>query len=100
MRRLDARPTGLGEIESTLGHVRHFATHPDWTGRGIGRAIHERSRDQALAAGILRFACYASLNAVPFYAALGFRPVRRVEVPIAHNIAFPAMLMTLDLNDS
>jgi GNAT superfamily N-acetyltransferase len=86
-----------GEIEPTLGHVRHFATHPDWTGRGIGRAIHDRSRDQALAAGIVRFACYASLNAVPFYTALGFRPVRRVETRLANHIAFPAMLMELDL---
>lgn len=85
------------EIEPTLGHVRHFATDPDWTGNGIGRAIHARSREQALAAGIQRFACYASLNAVPFYAALDFRPVRRVEVPIADNIVFPAMLMELDL---
>lgn len=85
------------EVEPTLGHVRHFATDPDWTGHGIGRAIHERSRDQALAAGIVRFRCYASLNAVAFYSALGFRPVRRIEVPIADEIAFPAMLMELEL---
>jgi len=35
-----------------------------------------------------------------YLAAPGFRPVRRVEVPIADNIAFPVMLMALDLNDS
>lgn len=80
-------------VEGMIGHVRHFATHPDWTGRGIGRAIHDCSRRQAMEAGIVRFICYASLNAVPFYAALGFRPIRRIDVPIAADLRFPAMLM-------
>lgn len=84
-------------VEDMVGHVRHFATHPDWTGRGIGRAIHDRSRRQAVEAGITRFICYASLNAVPFYAALGFRAIRRIDVPIAADIGFPAMLMEREL---
>jgi len=89
-----------GEVETTLGHVRHFATDPGWTGRGIGRAIHNRSCEQAIAAGIERFICYASLNALDFYAALGFRSIRRIDVPIAADLRFPAMLMELDLAGS
>ena len=34
-------------IDPTLGHIRHFATHPDWTRRGIGRALIDRYVAQA-----------------------------------------------------
>jgi GNAT superfamily N-acetyltransferase len=32
------RPGG-GEVVPGLVHIRHFATHPDWIGRGIGTAL-------------------------------------------------------------
>lgn len=86
-----------GSVERAVGHIRHFATDSAWTGRGIGRAVYDRSAQQAVGAGIRRFVCYASLNAVPFYAALGFAEIRPIEIPLADDLSFPAMLMQRDL---
>lgn len=84
---------GSGEPTEGLGHVRHFATHPDWIGRGIGRALFERCLAQARAAGVTTFECYANLNAEGFYRALGFVPVRPIEVAVSPERSLPATLM-------
>jgi hypothetical protein len=41
--------------------------------------------------------CLSSRTAVPFYQALGFRPIGMVEVPLAPAVVFPAMRMIADL---
>ncbi len=82
-----------GEVKPGLGHIRHFGTHHEWVGRGIGRAIYERCEQQARSAGIQRFECCASLNAEGFYAAMGFKAVRRIEVAMPENAMLPAVLM-------
>lgn len=84
---------GTGEVLPQLGHIRHFATHPDWIGRGIGRAIHDRCEEAARSAGVTRFECYASRNAAGFYAALGFSALREIAVPMGPDLAFPSVLM-------
>lgn len=84
---------GSGEVVAGLGHIRHFATHPDRTMRGIGRMLYAECEAAARLAGIRRFACYASLNGERFYAALGFRSVRRIDVPMAPSLDFPSILM-------
>lgn len=87
-----ARPD-RGDVERGLGHVRHFATHPDHTGLGIGRVLYEACEKQALAAGVERFECYASLNAEGFYSALGFEALARIDVPLNDEIRLPAVRM-------
>jgi N-acetylglutamate synthase-like GNAT family acetyltransferase len=82
-----------GELEPGLDHVRHFATHPDWLGRGIGRAIYEMSEQEARAASVEQFEVYSSLNAEGFYAAMGFSPVRTFEMPLYQDLTIPAVLM-------
>jgi GNAT superfamily N-acetyltransferase len=85
---------GTGEIVEWLANLRHFATHPGFTGKGIGRAIYETSEKYAKRAGIDRLECYASLNAQPFYKALGFEPVEAIEVRLRCDLMFESMLMT------
>jgi hypothetical protein len=58
-------------IDPVLGHIRQFATHPNWTRRGIGRALFERCVADARAAGVCTFECYSSIGAERFYRALG-----------------------------
>src|SRR5918994_4549128 len=41
-------------IDPTHGHIRHFATHPDWIRHGIGRALYERCVAEARAVGVQR----------------------------------------------
>lgn len=85
---------GTKRREPGLGHIRHVAVDPAHTGAGIGRAIIARCAETALADGISLFECHSSLNAEAFYAALGFRRVRPIEVSIA--VPFPSILMAAD----
>jgi len=91
-----ARP-GRGDLEPGVGHVRHFATHPDYTGRGIGRALYRACETQATAKGVKRFECYASLNARGFYAALGFTTLARISIPLSEAVHLPAAHMARPL---
>jgi predicted N-acetyltransferase YhbS len=84
---------GKGDIEEGLGHIRHFATHPNWAGRGIGRSIYTVCALEARSSGVSAFECFSSLNAEAFYAALGFRVVRQINVEMAPNVSFPTILM-------
>jgi N-acetylglutamate synthase-like GNAT family acetyltransferase len=84
---------GARKIERGIGHIRHFATHPDWTHSGVGRAIHERCADEGKAVGLDCFECYASLNAVDFYTKLGFDAVRPMDVVLNDQVVLPVMLM-------
>lgn len=86
------RPGG-GAIEPGLAHIRHFATHPDHTGQGLGRALFNWSALGARALGCDRFECYAALNAIAFYRALGFSPVREHVVSLM-GVPFPSLVMT------
>ncbi|MFO1091522.1 MAG: GNAT family N-acetyltransferase [Hyphomicrobiales bacterium] len=84
---------GSGEIASGVAHVRHFATLPEWTGRGVGRALYGRCERDAQARGVEVFECNAALNAVPFYAAMGFDTVGETSVPLGPAVAMRAMVM-------
>lgn len=88
---------GTGKVAPALAHIRHFATHPGWIGRGVGRAIYAQCRQAAGAEGMVRFECYASLNAEVFYAALGFRRVRHLEIEIGPHLLLPSVVMEADL---
>ena len=82
-----------GGVEPGLGHVRHFATHADWAGRGVGRALSAACETQARTRGVGAFECYASLNAEGFYAALGFETLGPMQVHLGPDLAFPALRM-------
>lgn len=84
---------GAQRSERGVAHIRHFATAQAWIGRGLARAIYERCELQARAADVRLFHCYASLNAEPFYAALGFRRQALIHVPIGQDL-FPSFHMT------
>ena len=84
---------GSGEIVPELGHIRHFATHPDWIRRGIGYAVYKKCENQARRVGVRRFECYASLNGERFYRALGFKAVQEIAVPMGQDLRFPSILM-------
>ena len=83
---------GSGEVAPVLAHIRHFATHPDWIGRGIGRAIYVKCECEARSGGVQRFECYSSLNAEGFYATLGFHPIRQIALPMG-QVELPSILM-------
>ncbi len=78
---------------NVVAHLRHFATHPRWTGLGVGRTIYSLCRANAFEAPARVLEVCSSLNGEGFYAAMGFERVRDVTVPIAPQLAFPGVLM-------
>lgn len=89
-----ARPGAPDDpIVPDLAHIRHFATDPAWTGRGVGRALFDRCRADAEAAGARRFEAYSTLVAEAFYRRMGFETVERVEVAMAPEVRFPSVRM-------
>jgi GNAT superfamily N-acetyltransferase len=88
-----AHPPGASEPDPRRAHIRHFATHPGWLRRGVGRMLYARCEIDARAAGFAVFETYASLNGESFYAALGFRSLERIETPMPGGVRFPAIRM-------
>ena len=76
-----------------LAHVRHVATHRDWTRRGIGSALMGQVASQARAAEMRILDCMSTRTAVPFYASLGFQVVGPAEISLRPGITFPAIRM-------
>jgi len=90
---------GRGDALPGLGHIRHFAVHPEYTGCGVGRCLYLACERQARSAGMDRFECYASLNAEGFYNRLGFKRIKQVGVVLGNNATLPAVLMSRALRD-
>jgi GNAT superfamily N-acetyltransferase len=84
---------GRREDDHPRAHIRHFATHPDWIRRGVGRLLYERCAADARAAGFTLFEAWASLNGESFYASLGFRPLGRIDTAMPGGVQFPAIRM-------
>src|SRR4051812_45969356 len=64
-----------------VGHLRHFATHSGWAGRGVGRSLFEASLAQCSGEGISRLDVVSTLGAEPFYRTLGFETLGPIAVP-------------------
>ena len=84
---------GTTATEPGVGHIRHFAVHPDWTRRGIGRAILALCGRTARAAGVTVLECYSSLNAESFYRSSGFVRIRETRMELRPQVVLRAVLM-------
>jgi GNAT superfamily N-acetyltransferase len=85
-------PDGMtGQTAGRVCHVRHVATDPEATRRGIAGAILGHVMRAAQAAGVRQMECLSTRTAVPFYAASGFRMVGPVDITLAPGIVFPAL---------
>jgi GNAT superfamily N-acetyltransferase len=91
-----ARP-GSGEIIEGEAHIRHFATHPEWVGRGVGSSLLARCFSDARTLGIRKLHCFSTLNAERFYRASGFETIGPIGVPMGRSLIFPSVLMSRKL---
>ena len=85
---------GDGMNAPGVAHIRHFATHADWIGRGVGRAIHSCAELQARERGFSVFETYASLNAVGFYRSLRFAEIGTISFRLAAGAEYPSVHMS------
>lgn len=92
------RSLGVGgwspdSLEAELAWIRYLFVDPDYVRRGIGRRLLEHAERSALAAGRTRFDVWSSFSAEPFYAALGYRRVRRARWPVSAKLEVDNLLM-------
>ena len=79
--------------EPKTAHIKSVYVHPDWARRGIGTKLIKRAEQDALSSGYERFTVGASLNGLPFYAAVGYRKEEAQRVKIAPGIDMRFELM-------
>lgn len=83
-----------GTVEIDTGHVRHFATDPDWTRVGVASTLLSHCMTCAWEFGMTNMHALSTLNAVGFYQSCGFARGREVEVGLRAGISFPAVSMS------
>ena len=79
--------------DPSIGRIRKLAVHPSAARRGLGRRMVEDAERRAQEAGCVGFIVRSSLNAVPFYQALGYRITGHGVVPTAAGIDIPMTMM-------
>ena len=72
---------------------RYVFVSPTVARHGIGRRLMQTVEHSVHAAGRTRLQVWASLNAVGFYEALGYRGVRSAHWPVAAGIEMEFLLM-------
>ena len=88
-----AEQPGTGTAAPGEAHIRHFATRPDWIGRGVGTRLLAHCINEAAALGRTTLTCFSTLNAAPFYGRSGFVTLGPLDVTLTPGVIFPAILM-------
>jgi len=73
--------------------IRAFFVHPDHARQGIGRRLLLTCEEAAVAEGFRALTLVATRPGEPLYAALGFRIMGRIEIPLADGVLLPAARM-------
>ncbi len=74
-------------------HIRAMFVRPDWTRRGLGRAILKAGHDAARSEGFQRLDLGATLPGVALYRAFGFREMEPFVVTMPDGVAIEAIAM-------
>lgn len=74
-------------------HIRAMFVRPDWTRRGLGRAILEAGREAARAEGFERLDLMATLAGVPLYRSFGFEEVEHAILTMPDGVTIEAVAM-------
>jgi GNAT superfamily N-acetyltransferase len=83
----------LLDPRTEAAHIRAMFVRPDWTRRGLGRAILEAGRDAARGEGFRRLDLMATLPGVPLYRAFGFRDVEEVVLTMPDGVRIEGVAM-------
>ena len=74
-------------------HIRAMFVRPDWTRRGLGRAILAAGHDAARSHGFARLDLGATSRAWRFYRAFGFREVAPFVLTMPDGVTLGAVVM-------
>ena len=81
-----------GAVTRGLAHLRHFAVHADWSGRGVGRSLYAACAAQCIGEGVVELEVISTLNGEVFYRALGFETEAAIEIEMA-GLRLPSLRM-------
>ncbi len=84
---------GRDQRDAVLAHVRALYVHPEFLRMGVGRRLVAVAEARGKHAGCNAFAANSSLNAVAFYAALGYRVISERILTLKGDVAFPIVRM-------
>jgi GNAT superfamily N-acetyltransferase len=87
------REDSLLDPEREAAKIRAFFIHPAWARRGVGTLILEACERAAAAAGFNRFEMGATLTGAKLFAAKGYLPIRRIELPLPDGETLPILHM-------
>ena len=94
-----AEPVGYAQLDAGAGLVRSIYVVPGHARRGVGRRLADTVLAAARDAGLERVELDSSLNAVPFYEALGFARLGNVEHGLRDGVLLPCVRMTRRLDE-
>jgi putative acetyltransferase len=94
---LDGEAVGLGALVPQHSELRACYVAPEAARKGVGSAVVEKLERIAIEHGLTQLALQASINAEPFYLALGYEVVERGEhiLRSRHRMASVTMRKTL-----
>lgn len=84
---------GFGLLDRQRGEVAAVFVHPEFCGKGIGTRLLRELEDLAWKNGLDRLRLFASLNAVNFYRAAGYRELRQDKYHHRDGFEMDCMLM-------
>lgn len=73
----DGRIAGFGTFEDETGRLGLLYVHPEFGRQGVGRMLCNHIEREAVKAGFEEIWLDSSMNALPFYRAIGFEEVER-----------------------
>jgi putative acetyltransferase len=94
---LDGTPAGLGALVLANNELRACYVVPEAARKGVGTALVSEIERIARDGGLDRLELLASVNAEPFYAALGYHVVERTQHHLRGGVAMDAVRMTKHL---
>jgi len=90
----DGRVAGFAQFEPGEGVIEGVYVDPDFMRQGVGRALVAAVEDEAVRLGTERISLDASLNAVPFYSALGYAIEGDLRHPLGGGHSIGCKLMS------
>lgn len=94
----DGREPRLLNPKTESARVRAMYTHPEYTRRGIGTLILEKSEQAALHDGFSKVQLAATLAGEPLYLARGYKPIEYFSSKASNDVEIPLIRMEKGLN--
>jgi len=96
----DGQIVGTGMIDLATGKIDAVFVRPAYMGRGVGRAVMNHLEGMASTAGLRQILLESTLNAAPFYRALGFEGDSRVVYESSLGVSLTCVPMAKVLRNA